>query len=52
MHIKTTTVCATLTTPFLDLMTAIYCEKVEDNKRLATVVKMEAPQQLSVEEVV
>lgn len=52
MHIKTTTVCATLTTPFLDLMGAIYCEKVGDNKRLAIVVKMEVPQQLSVEEAV
>lgn len=51
MHIKTTTVCASPTTPFLDLMAAIYCEKAEDNKRLAIVVKMEV-QQLSVEEVV
>lgn len=33
-------------------MAAIYCEKVKDNRRLAIVVKMEVPQQLSVEEVV
>lgn len=52
MHIKTTTVCATPATPFLDLTAAIYCEKLEDNKRLVIVVEMEAPQQSSVEDVV